>query len=197
LGVAALLVAASVFYKPMAATVRVRLRNMRRNRVARRSSQEFLRMEKRFGTFLNESDTINLRNIISEICGRNPDEVSKVCAPDYLKDYYPLIYMRHLKKPARNHSAFHFALNELHQVACSYNQDYVLGLFKQLNGSGILANLQPHARERYQENMKQFRERWVTFLNDFKELLDKINSDFRYHDYREAISTYFEYPKTL
>src|SRR5258706_8761900 len=49
LGVAALLVAASVFYRHMAATVRVRVRNIRRNRVARRSWQEFLRFEKRFG----------------------------------------------------------------------------------------------------------------------------------------------------
>jgi hypothetical protein len=37
LGSAALLVAASVFYRPLAATIRTRIRNMRRNRVARRS----------------------------------------------------------------------------------------------------------------------------------------------------------------
>jgi len=69
LGVAALLVAASVFYRPMVAAIRVRVRNIRRNRVARSSCQEFLRMEERFGDFLNQQDTINLRNIISDICG--------------------------------------------------------------------------------------------------------------------------------
>ena len=196
LGVAALLVAASVFYRPMAATVRVRVRNIRRNRVARRSWQEFLRVEKRFGAFLNENDTVNLRNIISEICGRNPDEVSKVCGPDYLNDYYGLIYMRHLKKHARTNTAFHLALTELHQMTCSYNRDYVLDPFKRLNGSPTLAQLQPHARDHYQERTKQFRERWVRFLDDFKEYLDKTNHDFRY-DHREAISTYFEYPKPL
>ncbi len=197
LGVAALLVAASVFYRPMAATVRVRVRNIRRNRVARRSWQEFLRVEKRFGAFLTENDTLNLRNIICEIYGRNADEVSKVCGPDYLNDYYGLIHMRHLKKRARNNTAFHLALTELHQMTCSYNRDYVLDPFRRLNGSAVLEQLQqPHAREHYQERMKQFREQWVTFLNDFKEFLDKTNHDLQY-DHPEAIGTYFEYPKPL
>lgn len=197
LGVVALFVAASVFYKPMVATIRVRLRDMRRNRVAHRSWQEFLRIEKRFGTFLNKDDTVLLRNIISEICGRNPDEVSKVCGPDYLDDYYGLIHMRHLKNASRNHTAYRLALTELRQMVYSYNEDYVLNLFKRLNGSPLLEQLQPHTRVHYHESMKQFRERWVTFLDDFKEFLDKINTEFRYNDYREAFSTHFDYPKTL
>lgn len=197
LGVAALLVAASVFYRPMAATIRMRVRNIRRNRVARRSWQEFLRVEKRFGAFLNENDTFNLRNIISEICGKNPDEVAKVCGPDYLSDYYGLIYMRHLKKKSlKANAAFRVALAELHQMVCSYNRDYVLDPFRRLNGIPVLGQLQPHAREHYQERTKQFRERWVRFLDDFKEFLDKTNHDLHY-DYREAIGTYFEYPKPL
>lgn len=196
LGVAALLVAASVFYRPMAATIRARVRNMRRNRVAQRSWQEFLRMEKRFGDFLNKDDTFNLRNIILEICGRNPDEASKVCGPDYLDDYYGLIHMRHLKNSVIANAAFRVALSELHQMVCSYNRDYVLDPFRRFNGIPVLGQMQPHAREHYQERMKQFRERWVTFLNDFREFLDKTNHDLRY-DPREAISTYFEYPKTL
>jgi hypothetical protein len=156
-----------------------------------------LRIEKKFGAFVNNDDSVNLRNIINEMCGRNPDEVAKICGPHYLDDYYGLIHMRHLKNRAKDHAAYRFALSELRQMVCSYNQDYVLNLFKWLNGSVLLQQQQPHAREHYQENMKQFRERWVTFLNDFKEFLDKINHDFRYDDYREAISTYFEYPKTL
>jgi len=196
LGVAALLVAASVFYRPMAATIRVRVRNMRRHRVARRSWQEFLRIEKRFEDFLNAQDTINLRNIISDVCGRNEDEVSKLCGPEYLGDYYGLIRMRHLKNPASTNTAFHLALTELHQMVFSYNRNYVLDPFRRLNGSPVLEQLQTHARESYQERMKQFRERWVRFLDDLKEFLDKTNHDLQY-DYREAIGTYFEYPKTL
>jgi len=44
--------------------------------------------------------------------------------------------------------------------------------------------------------MKQFQQRWVRFLDDFKEYVDKTNHDLQY-DYRKAIGTYFEYPKAL
>jgi hypothetical protein len=81
-------------------------------------------------------------------------------------------------------------------MAHSYNRDYVLGPFRRVDGIPVLGQMQPQAREHYQERKKQFRERWVRFLDDFKEFLDKTNHDFRYgHD--EAIGTYFEYPKPL
>jgi hypothetical protein len=196
LGAIALVVIVSAFYRALASAIRKAIRNWRRNRLARKSWDEFLRMEKRFGAFLNK-DGPNLRKIISDICNRNEDEISKFYGRDYLTDYYGLIYMRHLKNRAKKHYAFHLALTELHQMVCSYNQDYALDLFKKLNGSVPLAQAQPHAREHYQEGMKQFREQWVTFLNDFIEFLDKTNHDMRYDDYREKIGMHFEYPKTL
>jgi hypothetical protein len=197
LGAIALIAIVSTLYRPAALKLRKWLTNVRRNRVARRSWDEFLRMEKRFNGFLNNDDTVNLRNVINEMCGRNAEEVAKICGPHYLDDYFGLIHMRHLKNRAKDHIAYHLAVTELRQMVCSYNQNYVLDLFKRLNGSPLLEQLQPHAREHYHENMKQFRERWVTFLNAFKEFLDKTNAEFRYNDYREAFSTYFEYPKTL
>jgi len=193
----ALVVIISTFYPTLAASTRKDFQALRRNRIARKSWQEFLRVEKRFGAFLNENDTVNLRNIISEICGKNQDEVAKVCGPDYLNDYYGLIHMRHLKNSLKANAAFRFALVELHQMVCSYNRDYVLDPFRRFNGIPVLEQLQPHAREHYQERTKQFRERWVRFLDDFKEFVDKTNHDLRYDDYREEIGTYFEYPKPL
>ncbi len=139
----ALVASISTFYRPLAMSTRKYLQNLRRNRITRRSWQEFLRVEKRFGTFLNENDTINMRNIISEIFGRNADEVSKVCGPDCLSDYYGLIHMRHLKKSARTNTAFHLALTELHQMTYSYNRDHVLDPFRRLNGSPVLEQLEP------------------------------------------------------
>src|SRR5260370_23557474 len=188
----ALVAAVSTFYRPLAAWTRKYLRNLRRNRIARRSWQEVLRVEKRFGAFLNENDTVNLRSIISEICGKNPEEVAKVCGPDYLTDYYGLIHMRHLKESLKAHAAFRAALAELHQMVCSYNRDYVLDPFRRLNGIPVLGQLQPNAREHYKERTKQFRERWVRFLDDFTEFLDKTNHDLRYDDYREATGPSFE-----
>src|SRR5690348_12049822 len=57
----ALVASISTFYRPLAMSTRKYQQNLRRNRVARRSWQEFLRIEKRFGAFLNENDTLNLR----------------------------------------------------------------------------------------------------------------------------------------
>src|SRR5258708_25052849 len=65
----AVVAAISTFYRPLAVSTRKYLQSLRRNRVARRSWQEFLRVEKKVGAFLNENDTLNLRNIISEIHG--------------------------------------------------------------------------------------------------------------------------------
>src|SRR5882724_569569 len=50
----ALAVVISTFYRPLAASTRRYLKNLRRNRISRRSWQEFLRFEKRFGAFLND-----------------------------------------------------------------------------------------------------------------------------------------------
>jgi hypothetical protein len=192
----ALIAAVSVFYRLIAASVRMRIRNLRRNRISRRLWPEFLRFEKRFGTFLNKNDSTNLRYILSEICGRQEDEVAKFCAPDYLDDYYGLIRTRHLKKAARTETTFHFAMTELHQMVCSYNQDYVLNPLRRLKNNQVFEQLQPSARQSHEEKMKEFRERWVRFVDDFKEFIDKTNHDLQY-DPRRAIGTYFEYPKTL
>ena len=82
-------------------------------------------------------------------------------------------------------------------MVCSYNQDYVLTPMSRLKVSPFVGQLQPHAREHYEERMKQSREHWVRFLDDFKEFIDKTNHDLRYDDPREAIGTYFEHPKAL
>src|SRR5260370_34068124 len=50
----ALVAAVSTFYRPLAAWTRKYLRNLRRNRIARRTWQEFLRAVKRFVTVLDE-----------------------------------------------------------------------------------------------------------------------------------------------
>jgi len=193
----ALIAAVSILYQPVAAYSRAYMLRLRRNLVARRSWPELLRIEKRFGGFLNQNDSTNLRGLISEVCNRNADEVAKLCPPDYLDDYYGLLRTRHVKKAERTGASFRLALSEIHQMVCSYNQDYVLTPMSRLKVSPVVGQLQPHAREHYEERMKQSREHWVRFLGDFKEFIDKTNHDLRYDDPREAIGTYFEHPKAL
>jgi hypothetical protein len=193
----ALIVAVSVFYRPIAATAGKHMRYLRQGRIGRRLWPEFLRIEKRFGTFLNKDDSTNLRYILAELHGRREESVAKLCGPDYLPDYYALLRERHLTTSARSGTSFHRALSELHHMVFSYNQDYVLGPLRRLKIDPIvLQQLHPGIRESIDERMKAFREKWVRFLDDYNEFTDKINQDLRY-DYREAIGTYFERPKTL
>src|SRR5438132_4582388 len=193
----ALIVAVSVFYRPIAARAHTQMRNLRRNRIARRVWPEFLRVEKRFGTFLNPNDSTNLRYILSEMYGRQEEQVAKLCGPDYLTEYYALFRTRHSKESARAGRPFRFALIELHHMVFSYNQDYVLDPLRRLKSDQVsLAQLHPGIRESLEERMRGFREKWVRFLDDFNEFVDKTNHDLRY-DPREAIGTYFEHPKAL
>src|SRR2546427_1034382 len=119
----ALIVAISVFYRPIAARAHTHMRNLRRSRIARRVWPEFLRIEKRFGTFLNENDMTNLRYILAELHGRQEEAVAKLCGPDYLTDYYALFRTRHFNNSARTGPSFRLALTELHHMVFSYNRD--------------------------------------------------------------------------
>jgi hypothetical protein len=72
----------------------------------------------------------------------------------------------------------------------------VLNPLRRLKNSQVFGQLQPSARQPHEERMKEFRERWVRFIDDFKEFIDKTNHDLRYEP-RKAIGTYFERPKAL
>ncbi len=192
----ALLVAGSVFYRPIVGFVRRRIQQARRNRVARKLWSEVLRFEKRFGSFIGHDDPTNLRNILSELCNRSDTELAKLCPPHYLTDFYALFSSRHQQRKAKDEVDFSLALAELRGMVCSYNSDYVLEPLKRLKSEQRLAQLPPYLREHGESSIEDFRERWVEFLADFKKFLDKANSDFRYDSY-EAFSTYFERPKKL
>jgi hypothetical protein len=191
----ALLAAVSVFYEPVVAFGRKRIQQTRRNRAAHKLWPEFQLLEKRFINFLNKDDTTNLRSILSEVCGRNPDELSKLCPPDYLNDFCPLLIRRHEEMNHRRERDLFLAVSEFRRMMASYNDDYVLGPLKHLKNSQLLAQLPAHSKQHYEEGIEDSRERWVGFLDNCKEFLEKANNDFGYEPYHEAISTYFERPK--
>src|SRR5260370_24982241 len=129
--------------------------------------------------------------------GRQEEPVAKLCGPDYLPAYYVLFRERHVAKSPRGGTSFHRALNEVHYMVFSYNQDYVLDPLKRLKTDHIvLQQMHPGIRESVEERMKAFREKWVRFLDDYTEFNDKTNHELRY-DYREAIGTHFDPPKAL
>jgi hypothetical protein len=87
------------------------------------------------------------------------------------------------------------AMSEFRGMVGSYNDDYVLGPLKGLKTAQLLSQQPPHSKQHWEEAIEDFRERWVRFLDDLKEFLEKSNNDLRYEPYHEAISTYFERPK--
>lgn len=191
----ALLVSVSVFYRPIVTFARGRALRTHRNRVALKLWPEFLRLEKRFGNFISKDDPGSLRSILSEVCNRNPDELAKLCPPDYLNYFYPLLSRRHEERTHKHETDLFRAMSELRGMVASYNDDYVLGPLKRLRDGQRLAQLPPHSQQHSEDGVEDFRERWVRFLDDFKEFLEKANNDLGYEPFHEAISTYFERPK--
>jgi len=197
LAVTALLISASVYYRPVVALTRKAILRAHRNRVARKSWTEFLRFEKRFGNFINKNDTGNLRGILSAICNQNPDELTKLCPPDYVNVFYPLLSKRHEETTHVQEPDFRRAVSEFCAMVASYNTDYVLGPLRRLRDGQLFAQIPSQNKKHWEEGIEDFRERWVRFLDDFKEFVDKTNNELRYEPYHEAINSYFERPKKL
>jgi len=193
----ALLAAASVFYSPAASFGRNRIQRSGRNRAAHQLWPEFQLLEKQFVTFLNKEDQTNLRYILSDICNRNPDDLIKFCPPDYLNEFCPLLIRRHGEMNHRHESDLRLAMSEFRIMVASYNDNYVLGPLKRIKNGQLLALVQPHNKQHYEERVEDFRERWAGFLDKFKEFLEKANNNLDYEPYHEAISTYFERPKKV
>ncbi len=195
LAVAALLVAVSVYYRPVLTLARKRIRRAHRNRVARKLWPKFLGFERCFAEFLNNSDPRNLRYIINDVGGRSDDELFKLCPPDYLEVFYPILSSRHVLAKRVREQDFRIAATEFIATVASYNMEYVLKPMRRFKDSSRFAGLAPQDKQYREGAIEDFRERWVRFLDDFKQFLDTANNDFAYEPYHQAIPSYFERPK--
>jgi hypothetical protein len=191
----AVLAAISLFYEPVVTFGRKRIQRVRRNRAAHKLWPEFQLLEKRFVNFLNKDDQANLRGLLSEVCNRNPDDLAKLCPPDYLNDFCPLLARRHEEMNHNRESDLYLALSEFCTMVASYNNNYVLGPLKRLKNSQLLAQFSAQSKQHYEEAIEASREQWVGFLDKCKDFLEKANNDLGYEPYHEAISTHFERPK--
>ena len=191
----AVIALASVSYRPVLSFLRRQVIRSRRNRVARRVWPEFLRLQNKFGNFVNSNDGSNLRPLLFRICGSNQRELLKLCPPDYLKHFYALIAERH-EEPAKSEEDIALAAEELIGMVSSYNKDYVLSPFERLREQRHFRQLPQGWREDDEPDIEDFRERWVQFLDRLQEFLERVNSEMKY-DPLEALTTYFERPRKL
>lgn len=185
----------SVAYTPVVTRIRARKLRARRDRVARKSWAALLRFEKRFSEFLNNQDSRNLRYIISDICNRNDSVLCNYCPPDYLNEFFPNLLSRHAGAQRIGESVFRSAVTEFTGMVASYNSEYVLRALKRFRESPRLQQLTPENRKYREEAIEEFRDRWVKFLDDFKEFVDTANGDLGYEAYHEALAASFERPK--
>lgn len=184
-------------YRPVAAWILNRKLHMLRNGLARKAWPEVLRFEKRFAEFINNNDPRNLRTIINDIGGRNDEELFKLCPPDYVNIFYPLLSSRHLLAKHVRELDFRISVNELIAMIASYNMEYVLKPMKRLKDNPRFTQLAPNDKQYREGAIEDFRERWVRFLDDLTEFVAARNNDFAYEPYHQAIPAFFERPKTL
>ena len=195
LAAATVLIAAGLWYSPLIAFAREKRTHARRNRIARKSWPELLRFEGRFAAFVNTNDSSNLRSIILEVCNRNPQEAGKLSPPDYIDTFLTLISERHKDVRIAGELEFRRCLSELCAIVGSFNREYVLAPLMRLAESSIFCDL-PAATKQYQERrIEDFRERWASFLDNLKEFVERLNGEFKYEDYHQAIQAYFDRPK--
>lgn len=205
-GLSLLLFAASFANRLLSSFQASRVRAAR-DRAARAEHSELLRFGRRFAQFTNSGDWSNLRNIVCNVYGNDPDKCAEVCPPDYMRDLFPL-FVQHLeKRPSENETQFLLAVQELYGLVASYNNHYVLEPFRRMRQkrwcpketSNVVPNhvlwiesLSEGYRANTERQIEDFRERWVSFLDDMKEWLERTNESFGV-----SLPVYFDRPHKL
>jgi len=181
----------------------------RRDKFAREQFPEFSELVKRFAQLTDSSDGKSIRNILFYGCGNNQTEFDRLCSPDYLKEIWPHFFAR-LGKRSRNEAEFRNALKEFYTLAASYNNNYVLEPFKRMKNKqwmpattsnltpelkSWLSSLPEHHRTSVEAQIEDFRERWVSYLDDLVPFLDRLHDSLGTSSSR--IESYFERPSKV
>jgi hypothetical protein len=174
-----------------------------RDRAAQAHHHELLRFARRFGQFTNTGDPSNIRNIIFSLCGNNHDECAKICSPDYMRELSPL-FLQHLERHLpENEGQFLLSIQEFYGLVASYNNHYVMDPLQRMRtkrwpitnpsvlheaiGTADAANpklgpwlngLPLSHQADAERRIEDFRERWVGFIDDFRQWLESISESF-------------------
>jgi hypothetical protein len=203
-----LLASALMYTNRVLAFFKVRRLLAARNRMVREQSPELLRLARSFAQFANSGDWSNLRYIVFNAYGNNPDKCATLCPPDYMRDLCQF-FLQHLEtRPPENEGQFLLAIQEWYGIVASYNNNYVLEplrkmRLKQWSPAGNVSELVPDAVTWVESlpvnhqgivgrQIEDFRERWAGFLDDMKKWLEKTSDAFG-----TPLPTYFERPQKL
>jgi hypothetical protein len=174
-----------------------------RDKAARAQRSELLRFAKRLAQFTSSNDHTNIRTIILNSSNHDPEKCAELCPPDYMSDLYPFFLQLLATRPPENERQFLAAVFELHGHIASYNNHYVGEPFRRMrmkrwvivnpsvlhaalgtanpsnpNLGPWLASLPLGYQENTEREIEDFRERWVSFLDDMKQWLEGLNESF-------------------
>ncbi|PYU53186.1 MAG: hypothetical protein DMG48_02845 [Acidobacteria bacterium] len=204
--VLALAVVGWAFGSRVIASLQTRRVRVARDSAARTEYKELLRFARRFAQFTNTGDRTNIRPIIFSLCGNNAEKCAELCPPDYMRDLFPL-FVQHLEtRQSENESQFLLAAHELYGLVASYNRYYVTEPFERMrmkrwaipNSSPVpelgtwIASLPLGHQESAGREIEDSRERWVRFLDDMKQWLERVNESFG-----ASLPVWFERPHKL
>ncbi len=186
-----------------------------RNRFARTQFPELLLLVKRFAQLADPKDGRNIRNVLFSGCGNDQSEFDKLCSPDYLKDIFPHFLGRLAQSHPRNEAEFCNFVKEFYSLAASYNNNYALEPLRKMKSRlwllplspsnpakqlvegpkfvPWLASLPEQHRTSVEKQIEDFRERWVSYLDDLILFLEKLKDSLG----SSRIDVYFERPSKL
>jgi hypothetical protein len=186
-----------------------------RNKVARGQHAELMRFVTRFAQFADAQNQSNIRQIIFTFGGNNEERCREIFPPDYMNGVVPLFVKSLETRPPTNAREFLLALEQLHALIASYNDNYVLEPFRRMRAKrwrlpptmdaklGItrpadpslgtwFETLPPTFPEAARPKIKDFRERWVRFLDDTTQWIDRVGEELG-----QPLPSYFERPQEL
>jgi len=203
-----LLASALMYGKRVLLFFHLRKVRVARDTAARAQNPELLRLARSFAQFANSGDWSNLRYIVFNAYGNDPDKCAMVCPPDYMRDLSPF-FLQHLEtRPPENERQFLLAVQEWYGVIASYNNNSVLEPLRKMRQkqwfpAGKVSELLPDTVTWIESlpvnhqgivgrQIEDFRERWAGFLDDMKKWLEKTSESFGV-----ALPSYFERPQKL
>src|SRR6266404_4253235 len=149
--------------------------------IRRAQNPELLRFARRFAQFANAGDCSNLRYIVANAYGNDPDKCAAVCPPDYMRELCPFFVQDLATRPSDNEHQFLLEIQKWYGVIASYNNNYVLEPFRKMrtkrwfpggNASDLvpdtvtwIESLPANNREYVGRQIEDFRERWAGFLD--------------------------------
>ncbi|MCI0626503.1 MAG: hypothetical protein L0387_33455 [Acidobacteria bacterium] len=201
----AILVAILALVRPLIVWLRASLRGRQRNKIVCAQRGELLHFAERFFRLANSNDSSSLQSILFSLCGNNSEKYRELGPSDYLREIIPLFLGRLEAAPPKEDKGFVAAIRELRTLVASYNDFYVLEPLRRMRSktwapvTGTdttrdvwLMTLPEYQREDAQRRIEDFRERWVSFLDDFRDWCEKMRKVFD-----PNLGAYFERPQKL